>query len=133
MPLKRNKSKLVKGDASDAALTSVNDFPDILNKPDKDEDKQCLINQLLTNQTPSVNLFHEAIQIQKQSAEGLMSLLRTVGKAYSHLASYESRQAIDSIECLSPRHRRSTWAISLTAKAYFELADYKQAAKYVEL
>lgn len=129
MPLKRSKSKLVKGDASDASLT-VNEFPDILNKPDKEDEKQsCLINQLLSYQTPTVNLIHEAIQIQKQSAEGLMSLLRMVGKAYSHLACYESKQAIDTIECLSVRHRRSAWAISLTAKAYFELADYKQAAK----
>ena len=130
MPLKRSKSKLVKGDASDAAL-AVNEFPDILNKPDKDDEKQqCLINQLTSNQTPNLNLIHEAIQIQKQSAEGLMSLLRTIGKAYSHLACYESRQAIDTIECLSVRHKRSAWAISLIAKAYFELADYKQAAKY---
>lgn len=119
----------MKGDASDASLT-VNEFPDILNKPDKEDEKQsCLINQLLSYQTPTVNLIHEAIQIQKQSAEGLMSLLRMVGKAYSHLACYESKQAIDTIECLSVRHRRSAWAISLTAKAYFELADYKQAAK----
>ncbi len=69
--------------------------------------------------------------MQKQSAEGLMSLLRIVGKAFSHLTSYESRQAIDTIEWLSARHKRSSWVLSLMAKAYFELADYKQATRLV--
>jgi anaphase-promoting complex subunit 3 len=60
-----------------------------------------------------------------------MSLLRIVGKAFSHLTSYESRQAIDTIEWLSARHKRSSWVLSLMAKAYFELAEYKQATRLV--
>ena len=71
-----------------------------------------------------------AVQMQKQSAEGLMSLLRIAGKAFSYLTSYESRLAIDTVERMSPRHKRSSWVLSLMAKAHFELADYKEAARY---
>lgn len=129
LPLKRSKSKLSKGDTPESGLTPISDYPELIGKLEKEEEKPSINpNQLLVSQSPS-NLLQQAVNMQKQSAEGLMSLLRIAGKAYSHLTSYESRLVIDAVELFSPRHKRSSWVLSLMAKAYFELADYKQAAK----
>jgi anaphase-promoting complex subunit 3 len=120
---------LTKGDTPEGGLTPINDFPELIGKLDKDEEKPTVnSNQVAVSQSPT-NLLQQAVHMQKQSAEGLMSLLRIAGKAYSHLTSYESRLVLDAVELFSPRHRRSSWVLSLMAKAYFELADYKQAAK----
>lgn len=121
-PLRRNKSRLNKSDTPATGLSAVGDFSEPVAKLEKDGDR------LLMAQTP-VNLAQEAVQLQKQSAEGLMSLLRIVGKALLHLSCYESRSALEVMEWLSARHKRSSWILSLMAKAYFELADYKQASK----
>ena len=130
LPLKRSKSKLTKGDTPESGLAPISDFPELVGKLDKEDEKPTsLPTQIASALTPPTNLIQEAVQMQKQSAEGLMSLLRIVGKAFSHLTSYESRQAIDTIEWLSARHKRSSWVLSLMAKAHFELADYKQAAR----
>ncbi|KAI9550321.1 hypothetical protein GHT06_001751 [Daphnia sinensis] len=130
LPLKRSKSKLTKSDTPESGLAPISDFQELIGKLDKEDEKPGLQPSHITSaHTPPTNLVHEAVQMQKQSAEGLMSLLRIVGKAFSHLTSYESRQAIDTIEWLSARHKRSSWVLSLMAKAYFELADYKQATR----
>lgn len=131
LPPRRNKSKLAKGDTPEGDRTPISEFPDMIGKSDKEEEKTipATHNPILGHQTPTTSLLQEAFQLQKQSAEGLMSLLRIVGKAYLHLSFYESRHAIEAIELLSARHKRSSWVLSFMAKAYFELADYKQAAK----
>lgn len=130
LPLKRSKSKLTKSDTPESGLAPISDFTELVGKLDKDDEKTTLLaTQTANAQTPPTNLILEAVQLQKQSAEGLMTLLRIVGKIFSHLTSYESRQAIDTIEWLSARHKRSSWVLSLMAKAYFELADYKEAAR----
>ena len=130
LPLKRNKSKLTRSDTPESALAPMTEFQEMiginkLDKLDKEEEKMSTPN---TTQ-PATNLVQQAITMQKQSAEGLMSLLRIIGKAYSFLTSYESRSAIDVVESLSLNQKRSGWVLSIMAKAYFELADYKQAAK----
>jgi len=79
----------------------------------------------------SPSLLQQAVVLQKQSAEGLMSLLRTLGRAYASLASYESRQAVETLQALAPHQKRTGWVLSHLAKAHFELADYKQAVKCV--
>lgn len=130
LPLKRSKSKLSKSDTPESGLAPINDFPEIVGKLDKEDDKPAILNSHIASaQSPPTNLIQEAVLLQKQSAEGLMSLLRILGKAFLHLASYESRQAVDTIELLSLRHKRSSWVLSLMAKAYFELADYKESAR----
>ena len=133
LPLRRSsKSKLAKGtETPESGLTPISDFPELIGKPEKEEGRAIPAHHATSGaQTPPTNsLIQEAVQMQKQSAEGLMSLLRIVGKAYLHLSCYESRLAIETIDWLSARHKRSSWVLSLMAKAYFELAEYKQAAK----
>jgi len=130
LPLKRSKSKLTRSDTPESGLTPMNEFQEMIGigKFEKEEEKTALVNTPNAVVAPT-SLIQEAITMQKQSAEGLMSLLRTIGKAYSFLTSYESRSAIDVVESLSTNQKRSGWVLSMTAKAYFELADYKQAAK----
>lgn len=130
VPLKRSKSRLAKSDTPESGLATINDFSELVNKLEKEDEKQIIAPTQTAPLTPPTNLVQEAVQMQKQSAEGLMSLLRIVGKAFSYLTSYESRQAIETVEKLSVRHKRSSWVLSLMAKAHFELADYKQAARY---
>ena len=42
----------------------------------------------------SENCIQQAIHLQKQSAEGLMSLLRNIGQAYVDLSSYNCQAAL---------------------------------------
>lgn len=108
----------------------MNEFQEMIGigKFEKEEEKVAIATTPNAVVAPA-SLIQEAITMQKQSAEGLMSLLRTIGKAYSFLTSHESRSAIDVVESLSANQKRSGWVLSMMAKAYFELADYKQAAK----
>lgn len=131
LPLRRNKAKLTKSaDLPESDLTPLGDFPELSGKQEKEEERATLASHPMNaaQTSPTNSLIQEAVQMQKQSAEGLMSLLRIVGKAYLYLSCYESRLAIEAIDALSARHKRSSWVLSLLAKAYFELADYKQAA-----
>lgn len=78
----------------------------------------------------SVNAAQQAFLLQKQSAEGLMSLLREIGTAYQHLSLYSCRKAIECLEALPPQHFNTGWVLSLMGKAYFELSDFQTSIRY---
>lgn len=59
-------------------------------------------------------------------AEGLMVLLQTMGKAYSSLAQFNSKQAIDIFLELPAHHLNTGWVLSHLGRAHFELAEYNQ-------
>lgn len=80
----------------------------------------------------SEELLLAGLKIQRASAEGLMSLLRIMGKALSHLAKYQSRMAIEVLLSLPSRHVNSGWVLSCLGRSHFELAQYNEAAKYYE-
>lgn len=107
----------------------MSEYQELIGKFDKDDDKVTGPALVGTGGQPQTILIQEAVHMQKQSAEGLMSLLRVVGKAYSLLTSYESRAAIEVMESLSANQKKSGWILSLMAKAHFELTEYKRAAK----
>ncbi|XP_014674932.1 PREDICTED: cell division cycle protein 27 homolog [Priapulus caudatus] len=87
-----------------------------LNKPEKPE----------TVTTPQA----QAVGLQKAAAEGLMLLLQKMGKAYSCLAQYNSKQAIEIFDELPAHHLNTGWVLSHLGRAHFELAEYNQACKY---
>jgi anaphase-promoting complex subunit 3 len=139
--MKSRKSKLTKSDTPESGLTPMNEYQDVIGKLDKDEDRErtggnnvqpAVVTtpnlSMISGQTPP-SIVQQAVTLQKQSAEGLMSLLRTMGQAYVHLSSYECRAAIEVMESLPPNQKKTGWILSHLAKAYFELADYKQAVK----
>ena len=78
-----------------------------------------------------VNLIAQALSIQKQSSEGLMQLMRSLGTAYAKVASFNSKEALKEFENIPTNHKNSAWCLGLVGKAHFELGDYKQARTYV--
>lgn len=80
--------------------------------------------------TNSNNPTQQAIMIQKQSAEGMMSLLRDMGKAYLHLSQFNCKAAIEEFGSLPIHHYSTSWVYSMIGLAYFELAEYENCIKF---
>ncbi|KOX68019.1 Cell division cycle protein 27 like protein [Melipona quadrifasciata] len=70
------------------------------------------------------------ITLQKQCAEGLMSLLQELGMAYQHLSQFNCSQAVEILSVLPAQHYNTGWVLSMLARAHFEMVDYKKAASY---
>lgn len=82
------------------------------------------------HQIPSITVTSESVvSLQKQSAQGLMSLLAELGSAYLSLAQYDCKTAIEKLRSLPPNHYLTGWALCMEGRAHYELADYKQAVK----
>ncbi|XP_033114758.1 cell division cycle protein 27 homolog isoform X2 [Anneissia japonica] len=120
----KSMSKNVKGKTKSkpskpSTLTQPSDISDI-QKPDNTPSD--------LKSTP-VNQHARLLNFQKASAEGLMSLLRDIGKAYSSLCQFDCRKAITQFTNLMPHHYNTGWVLSQVGKARFEVADYQQAVK----
>ncbi|KAJ3662185.1 hypothetical protein Zmor_006541 [Zophobas morio] len=72
----------------------------------------------------------QAILMQKQSAEGLMCLLRNLGQAYLNLSNFDCKAAIEELNSLPPNQFETSWVYCLMGLAYFELSDYEFSIKY---
>ncbi|XP_067869192.1 cell division cycle protein 27 homolog [Heterodontus francisci] len=75
--------------------------------------------------TPQVQAFH----IQKAAADGLMNLLREMGKGYLALSSYNCKEAIGILSQLPSHHYNTGWVLCQIGRAHFELAEYMQAER----
>ncbi|NXH21485.1 CDC27 protein, partial [Bucco capensis] len=71
----------------------------------------------------------QAFTLQKAAAEGLMSLLRDMGKGYLALCSYNCKEAINILSHLPSHHYSTGWVLCQIGRAYFEMAEYMQAEK----
>lgn len=80
--------------------------------------------------TNAENCLHQFINMQRQSADGLMCLLRDLGQAYMNLAQFECATAIEQLYALPPNQFNTSWVSCLLGLAYFEMADYEKSAKY---
>lgn len=58
-----------------------------------------------------------------------MSLLRDIGMAYQHLSQFKCTQAIEILCTLPMQHYNTGWVLSMLARAYFEMMDYKKAVR----
>lgn len=76
------------------------------------------------------NCIQQAMIIQKQSAEGLMCLLRLIGKAYVHLSNFDCEEAIETLNSLPQNQHNTSWVLCLLGLAYFEQTKYEVAVKY---
>uniref|UniRef100_A0A8C5PTF9 Cell division cycle protein 27 homolog n=1 Tax=Leptobrachium leishanense TaxID=445787 RepID=A0A8C5PTF9_9ANUR len=61
--------------------------------------------------------------------EGLMSLLRDMGKGYVALCSYNCKEAINILGHLPSHHYNTGWVLCQIGRAYFEQAEYLQAER----
>lgn len=62
-----------------------------------------------------------------------MSLLKELGTAYQHISQYNCSQAIEILSVLPTQHYNTGWVLSMLARAYFEMMDYKKSAGQVIL
>lgn len=67
--------------------------------------------------------------MKKQSAEGLMTLLRDLGQGYLHLSHYECQEAIRCFEEIPLQHMQSSWVQSMIAMSHHEQRQYETAVK----
>lgn len=79
----------------------------------------------ISSVTPQVQAFN----IQKAAADGLMSLLREMGKGYLALCSYSCKEAIGILSQLPSHHYNTGWVLCQIGRAHFELAEYMQAER----
>ncbi|MGH0141226.1 UNVERIFIED_CONTAM: hypothetical protein FKN15_073111 [Acipenser sinensis] len=75
--------------------------------------------------TPQVQAFN----IQKAAADGLMNLMRDMGKGYLALCSYNCKEAIGILSQLPSHHYNTGWVLCQIGRAHFELAEYMQAER----
>uniref|UniRef100_W5N6Q0 Cell division cycle protein 27 homolog n=1 Tax=Lepisosteus oculatus TaxID=7918 RepID=W5N6Q0_LEPOC len=71
----------------------------------------------------------QAFTIQKAAADGLMNLMREMGKGYLALCSYNCKEAINILSQLPSHHYNTGWVLSQIGRAHFELAEYMQAER----
>lgn len=89
-------------------------------------------NPLINHASPTEQSIQQAMQLQKQNIDGVMTLLRILGQAYSSLRSYDCRTAIEHLLSLSANQFDTSWVQCLMGLAYFEMNDYKSCVKYFE-
>lgn len=122
-PARKTKTRSSKSQSSLSELNEKNksENQDIISPTDKPYPEKPPSPQSLAQQ---------AFAIQKQSADGLMALLRDMGSAYQQLAQYNCERAIELLSALPTQHYRTGWVLSHIGKAYFEMNDYQQAIKF---
>lgn len=99
-------------------------------KQEKQEKTENNDKVLLNNSINSAqNLAQQVLQMKKQSAEGLLTLLRELGRGYLHLSQYECKEAIQCFNNVSHQHYHSSWVQSMIAVAHHELREYEAAVK----
>eukprot|EP00057_Strongylocentrotus_purpuratus_P020402 XP_011674876.1 PREDICTED: cell division cycle protein 27 homolog [Strongylocentrotus purpuratus] len=84
-------------------------------------------NELNKANNAVANLQLHIADMQKSSAEGLLRLLRDVGKAYQALSRYDLKKAVELFKSLPPQHYNTAWVLCQVGKALFEMAQYHKA------
>ncbi|XP_061079735.1 cell division cycle protein 27 homolog isoform X2 [Conger conger] len=114
IPNRKTKTKSSKGGITPA---NMNDTFEILKlECSMSEGKGCVL-------APQ----HQALSLQKAAADGLMSLMRDIGRGYVALCSYNCKEAISILSQLPSHHYNTGWVLVQIARAHFELADYTRA------
>ncbi|XP_031830400.1 cell division cycle protein 27 isoform X2 [Nomia melanderi] len=128
-PSRKTKARLSKTNLSKANLNELNERN--RNEKEKSEtitSEKAVANVNALNNQSNANFC--AVTLQKQCAEGLMSLLRELGLAYQYLSQYKCAQAVEILGILPAQHYNTGWVLSMLARAHFEMSDYKKAAGY---
>lgn len=72
--------------------------------------------------TSPVSASQDGLQIQAD--EWLRDIVRKCARAYRSLSVYACAEAIREIETLPMEVQNSTWALEISARAYYEMANY---------
>lgn len=117
IPNRKTKSKTNKGGITQP---NINDSLEITKL-----DSSIISEGKISTITPQIQAFN----LQKAAAEGLMSLLREMGKGYLALCSYNCKEAINILSHLPSHHYSTGWVLCQIGRAYFELSEYMQAER----
>ncbi|XP_048869319.1 cell division cycle protein 27 homolog isoform X2 [Brienomyrus brachyistius] len=117
IPNRKTKSKTSKGGITPS---NMNDSIEILKL-----DSSILSEGKTNVVTPQL----QAFTLQKAAADGLMSLMREMGKGYLALCTYNCKEAINILSQLPSHHYNTGWVLGQIGRAHFELAEYMQAER----
>ncbi|KAB1264781.1 Cell division cycle protein 27-like protein [Camelus dromedarius] len=117
IPNRKTKSKTNKGGITQP---NINDSLEITKL-----DSSIISEGKISTITPQIQAFN----LQKAASEGLMSLLREMGKGYLALCSYNCKEAINILSHLPSHHYNTGWVLCQIGRAYFELSEYMQAER----
>lgn len=133
----KSPSRKTKQRISKCNLNKNSSYTDLntRNKMEKEKSETITSSETKTEKSAISNsstesCIQQAMQMQKQSAEGLMCLLRDIGQAYLDLAQFSCISAIEHLNALAPNQFNTSWIYCLLGLAYFEQADYETSAKY---
>ncbi|XP_043065594.1 cell division cycle protein 27 homolog [Drosophila bipectinata] len=94
------------------------------------EEAKVLLNNSLNN---AQTMAHQLLGLKKQSADGLMALLRDLAEAYQLLSNFQCKAAIKQLETTIPKnHLNSSWVQSLIGLARYEMREYENAVTIFE-
>lgn len=126
-PSRKTKARLSKTNLN------KNNFNEIIekNKNEKEKSETITSDKVIANNNAlnQNNTTQCTLSLQKQSAEGLMTLLRQLGIAYSNLCQFKCTEAVEVLTNLPGHHYNTGWVLSMLAKAHFEMIDYKKSAR----
>lgn len=80
-------------------------------------------------QLDAQQMHQHVLNLKRESVDGLMALLRQLGKACSALDRFNCREALDLFRALPPQHLTSAWVQSQIALAHHEVHEYEAAAR----
>jgi len=76
----------------------------------------------------------EEIRLDRHgSVQQILELLCLMGAGYWKLCQYRCREALQLFQCLPHVHSNTGWALHQEGRAYFEMADYQNAQRCLEL
>ncbi|XP_017043176.1 cell division cycle protein 27 homolog [Drosophila ficusphila] len=94
------------------------------------EEAKVLLNNSLNN---AQTMAHQLMGLKKQSADGLMALLRDLAEAYQLLSNFQCKAAVKHLETTIPKHHlNSSWVQSLIGLAKYEMREYEAAVAIFE-
>ncbi|XP_018324094.1 cell division cycle protein 27 homolog [Agrilus planipennis] len=130
-PTKKTKQRIAKCNLNKTSTFAEN----TKNRLEKEKSETITSNNnysaiLGQNHQSNTNCTQQITAIQKQSAEGLMNLLRQLGKAHLDLSLFNCKNAIEELLSLPPNQFETTWVYGMLGLAYFEMADYENSVKY---
>lgn len=122
----RKTSKRVSSKTSKTTLNELNEKNCLLSEKEKIETITSSA-QIITDNFQQYS-FQQIQAMKKQSADGLMQLLQTLGESYLHLQQYELKEAQDVLETKVPYcHLKSSWVQSILGVIQHERREYQEA------
>lgn len=137
----KTPTKRIKMSNSNNSSTSIHktstqqdaEFTDFTNQLQQQQQKTVDRNLLQSTnhqQSISEDLKQTGLKMQRSSAEGLLNLLRELGKAALAIGQFKCEQAINILQKLPRKHYSSAYVLTSIGRAYFELGKYEEAVKY---